>query len=83
MPAQYGQKTNVISEFFFELFLCPFRLRALSWQIVNIWIINETRDTNTQLKPWIAEYTDCIGQIWKKSTYKMIGFRIFSIVTIC
>ena len=30
-------------------------LRALSWQIVTIWMIQKTRDTSTQFKPWIAE----------------------------
>jgi hypothetical protein len=52
-------------------------LQTLRGQILNIWIIQTTRNTITQSKPWIEEKTDFIGQIWKGSTNQMLRFRIF------
>ena len=60
-----------------------YELRALSWQIVTICMIQTPRETSTQSKPRIEELADFIGQILANPANQVVGFRIFQIVTIC
>ena len=52
-------------------------LRALSWQIVTIWMRQTTRDTSTQSKPWIEEQAYFIHQIWAEQPIKCSDSTFF------